>query len=85
MRNRQRDQTSPVRALRLGHIDPGALFELGLLSVAGMLRRLQDLAAPIPRGDELSSLRVPSGLVVSSQRLTQIRAIERRQERIRSI
>jgi hypothetical protein len=49
------------------------------------LRRLPDLAAPIPRGDELSSLRVPSGLVVSSQHLTQIRAIQRRQERIRSI
>jgi hypothetical protein len=49
------------------------------------LRRLPDLAAPIPRGDELPSLRVPSGLVVSSQRLTQIRAIQRRQERIRSV
>ena len=36
MRNRYRDQTGPIRALCFCHVDPGALFELGLLSDAGM-------------------------------------------------
>jgi len=36
MRNRYRDQTGPIRALCFCHVDPRALFELGLLSDAGM-------------------------------------------------
>ena len=36
MRNRHCDQTGSLRALRFCHVDPGALFKLGLLSVTGM-------------------------------------------------
>ena len=36
IRNRYRDQAGRLRALRFCHVDPGALFELELLSVIGM-------------------------------------------------
>ena len=36
MRNRHCDQTGPVRALRLCHVDRGAPFKSGLLFVTGM-------------------------------------------------
>jgi hypothetical protein len=45
IRNRYRDQTGPIRALRFCHVAPGALFELGVLYVTGMQREQSSASA----------------------------------------
>src|SRR6202034_4364443 len=50
MRDRHRDKTGSVRALRFCHVDSGALFRLGLLFIARMRheqsRSSADASAP---------------------------------------